>query len=141
MFTIRLGLPDMKALWNALVIKSQKGTLSKDEGLFYKKFGKAMALLANNPKHPGLHSHEIDVLTKRYGTKVWQSYLENKTSSAGRLFWVYGPEAGDITVIGIEPHPENRKRMDMIRFAFRQWTKKMVKSGIHASHCTCALPD
>ena len=49
-----------------------------------------MALLANDPRHPGLKSHEIEALTHRYGMKVWQSYLENKTSGAGRIYWV-GP--------------------------------------------------
>jgi hypothetical protein len=41
--------------------------------------------------------------------KVWQSYLENNKSAAGRLFWVYGPDKEDITIIGIEPHPEDKK--------------------------------
>jgi hypothetical protein len=25
------------------------------------------------------------------------------------MFWVYGPGAGEITVIGLEPHPEDAK--------------------------------
>jgi len=36
--------------------------------------------------------------------------LENNTPGAGRLFWTYGPEKGDITVLAIEPHPEDQKR-------------------------------
>ena len=40
--------------------------------------------------------------------KVWESYLENDTPGAGRLFWVYGPDKGDITVIGLEPHPNDK---------------------------------
>ena len=68
-----------------------------------------MAHLSQNPQHPGLHSHEIPPLSRRYGMKVWQSYLENKTSSAIRMYWVYGPEKQDITVIGLEPHPEDKK--------------------------------
>ena len=28
--------------------------------------------------------------------KVWQSYLENKTSGAMRMYWVYGPDQKDI---------------------------------------------
>lgn len=39
--------------------------------------GKAMRLLANNPRHPGLTGHEIDSLSRWYGMKVWESYLEN----------------------------------------------------------------
>jgi len=109
MFAIRLGVPEMETLWTNLSAKATKGTLGKDEEKLYKKMGKAMAFLANDPKHPGLHSHEIVPLSKRYGMKVWQSYLENKTSGAGRIFWVYGPEKSDITIIGLEPHPEDKK--------------------------------
>ena len=43
------------------------------------------------------------------GMKVWQSYLENKTSGAMRMFWVYGPNQNDITIIGLELHPEDKK--------------------------------
>ena len=110
MFAIRLGVPEMETLWTNLSLKAKKGTLGKDEEKLYKKMGKAMAFLTNDPKHPGLHSHEIEALSKRYGMKVWQSYLENKTSGAGRIYWVYGPEKNDITIIGLEPHPEDKKR-------------------------------
>lgn len=41
--------------------------------------------------------------------KVFQSYLENRTSRAMRMYWVYGPEKGQITIIGLEPHPEDKK--------------------------------
>lgn len=40
--------------------------------------------------------------------KVWQSYLENRPPAAGRIFLVYGPNRGDITIIGIEPHPNDK---------------------------------
>ena len=40
--------------------------------------------------------------------KVWQSYLENHTPQAGRIFWVCGPNQKDITVIGVEPHPNDK---------------------------------
>ena len=70
--------------------------------------GKALYLLSQNPRHPGLESHEIASLSKRYGMKVWQSYLENRTPAAGRIFWVYGPSQGEITIIGIEPHPNDK---------------------------------
>lgn len=109
MFAIRLGIPEMKALWDDLCSKADSSTLSKDEEKLCKKWGKAMALLANDPQHPGLHSHEIDSLTRRYGEKVWQSYLENRNPQAARMYWVYGPGKGEITIIGLEPHPEDKK--------------------------------
>jgi hypothetical protein len=39
---------------------------------------------------------------------VWEPYLENKTPEAGRIFWVYGPNRMEITIIGLEPHPEDK---------------------------------
>ena len=42
--------------------------------------------------------------------KVWESYLENNTPAAGRLFWVYGPGRKDITIIGLEPHPNDKAK-------------------------------
>jgi len=41
--------------------------------------------------------------------KIFQSYLENNVPAAGRFFWAYGPEQGDITILAIEPHPEDQK--------------------------------
>lgn len=109
MFIIRMGIPEMKQLWDDLCKKNSDNSASKDEQQLYKKLGKTLLLLANNPRHPGLCSHDIDELTKRYGIKVWESYLENKTPGVGRIFWVYGPDRQDITIIGIEPHPNDKK--------------------------------
>lgn len=41
--------------------------------------------------------------------KVWQSYLENNKSGARRMYWVYEADRQEITIIGLEPHPENTK--------------------------------
>lgn len=108
-FAIRLGIPEMEDLWNLLQQKKKAGSLSKTGSLLLKKWGNAMAKLANDPFYPGLQTHEIPPLSKRYGIKVWQSYLENKTSRAMRMYWVYGPGHQEITVIGLEPHPEDKK--------------------------------
>jgi hypothetical protein len=110
MFAIRLGVPEMETFWKELCDKVIDGTIGKTEDRLYKKVGKAFVLLSNDPRHPGLRSHEIEALSRRYGVKVWQSYLENKTSGAGRLYWVYGPDKNEITVIGLEPHPEDKKK-------------------------------
>ena len=108
MYKIHLGLPEMKELWDHLCSKAKESTASKADMKLYHQFGKALRLLSENPRHPGLQTHEITVLSKRYGMKVWQSYLENNTPGAGRIFWVYGPEQADITVIGLEPHPNDK---------------------------------
>ena len=108
-FVIRKGVPEVQELWDELDAKLASGRLSRDEAKFFKKLLKVAAYLAADPFHNSLESHEIDPLTRRYGRKVFQSYLENQTPAAGRVFWVYGPEKGEITIIGIELHPEDRK--------------------------------
>ncbi len=108
-FAIRMGIPEMLALWTDLSQKNTTGTISKKELSLYNKWGKAMRLLSQDPSYPSLHTHDIEPLTKRYGIKVWQSYLENNTSRAMRMYWVYGPDRQDITIIGLEPHPEDKK--------------------------------
>ena len=108
MFEIHLGIPEMEELWNSLSGKTNNGSAKRNEIKLYKWMGKAMALLSDNPRHPGLNSHEIASLTARYGMKVFESYLENNTPKAGRIFWVYGPDKKGITIIGLEPHPDDK---------------------------------
>jgi hypothetical protein len=109
-FKIRMGLPEMEAFWNDISTRKLKGKLAKDEERYFKKLVKTLGYLSENPRHNSLASHEIDDLTRKYGFKIFQSYLENNTPSAGRVFWAYGPEKQDITVLAIEPHPEDQKR-------------------------------
>jgi len=104
-----MGVPEMEKFWKEICQRADNNSLGNDKILF-KKLIKTLDYLRNNPHHPGLNTHEIKPLTKRYGRKVWQSYLESSTPSAGRIFWVYGPEKSLITIIGIEPHPENKKK-------------------------------
>jgi hypothetical protein len=105
-----MGVPEMRELYDYLAVGKEAGTLDQDEEKLAKKFFKTLDLLSANPYHNSLESHEIDALTKRVGFKVFQSYLENRKPGAGRLFWAYGPERGQITVLGLEPHPENTTR-------------------------------
>lgn len=109
-FRIRMGVPEMEAYWNNLSTRKLADNLDKDEEKFFKKLVKTLGFLGQNPRHPGLASHEIDDLTRKHGIKIFQSYLENNAPAAGRLFWAYGPEKGDITILAIEPHPEDQKR-------------------------------
>ena len=109
MFSIHIGVPEMEDFWNHLTERVSSGKASKGEVKQYFLIGKALVLLSNNPRHPSLKSHEIDVLSARYGTKVWCSYLQNQVPAAGRLFWAYGPKKEDITIVAIEPHPNDRK--------------------------------
>ena len=108
-FNIRMGLPEMEALWKDLSTRQQEGKLDRDEEKSFKKLVKALCHLGQNPRHNSLASHEIDDLTRKYGFKVFQSYLENNTPSAGRMFWAYGPDRGDITGTGHRAAPRRPK--------------------------------
>lgn len=108
-YDIRMGVPEMLELWTKLQQEYRLGIINKNDAILYKKWGKALRILSSSPDYPGLRTHEIEPLSRRYGIKVWQSYLENKTSGAMRMYWVYGPDRKSITVIGLEPHLEDRK--------------------------------
>jgi hypothetical protein len=86
--------------------KNEKAKSSKVEGLF-KQIHKTVTLLASNPKHPGLKTHEYHSLPHPYdpAQKVFEAYAQNQTPGAYRVFWCYGPEHRQITIIAITPHP------------------------------------
>jgi hypothetical protein len=85
--------------------KNKKSKSSKQEGL-YKQVAKTLSLLTN-PRNPGLRTHEYDSLKHPYekNGKVFEAYAQNATPGAYRVFWCYGPNKGEITVIAITPHP------------------------------------
>lgn len=109
-FVIRLGVPQMQAPWNRLAQGRRRRTLNADDNELAERLGKAVAHLSEDPLYPGLQSHEIPPLSKRYGRKVFESYVEHGTGLGRRLFWVYGPGRSEITLIGLEPHPEDDKQ-------------------------------
>lgn len=86
--------------------KSKKSKASKQEGLF-KQVVKCVALLQENPRHPGLATHEYHSIENPYQphAKVFEAYAQNRTPGAYRVFWCYGPMRDDITIIAITPHP------------------------------------
>jgi len=109
-FNIRMGVPEMEAWWADLSDRQRQSLLNKEEQKFFKKLIKVLGYLQENPRHNSLQSHEIDDLSRKYGLKIFQSHLENNTPAAGRIFWAYGPGKGDITILAVEPHPEDQKR-------------------------------
>lgn len=73
-----------------------------------RKVRRALARLEQNPRHPGLASHLYESFPVDRDVKVWDSYVENNTPSAWRIFWRYGPDESEtpvITVLAIGPHP------------------------------------
>jgi hypothetical protein len=70
-----------------------------------KKVRKTLGLLQLDPRYPSLNSHKYQSLKGANGEDVWDSYVENNTPSAWRLFWHYGPPEDTITILYIGPHP------------------------------------
>ncbi len=81
--------------------------LGDDKGLNkrLKAVRKALGLLETNPRHPGLNTHKFSSLCGPAGEEVFEAYAESKTPAAYRIFWIYGPEQGVITVVAITSHP------------------------------------
>lgn len=105
-FRVYPGVPEIRDRWEELTEAYRNGTLSGEDRALLKRWAKAIRLLRRDPTHPGLRTHEIDALTRRYGRTVFQSYL-GQGEQARRLYWVYGPGRGEITIVGLEPHPED----------------------------------
>lgn len=70
-----------------------------------KKGRKTLGLIQQDPSYPGLQSHKYRSLHGSRGEDVWDSYVENNTPGAWRVFWHYGPSADCITIVTIGPHP------------------------------------
>ncbi len=105
-FEILLGVPDVLNYWTELDSKFEKDALTGKEKIHFTKLIKALRLLASSPRSNSLATHEINVLSEKYGIKIFQSYLENDVPAAGRIFWAYGPDKGQITVLAIESHTQ-----------------------------------
>ena len=78
----------------------------RDEGLV-KQIKKSLGYLQHNPKHPSLQTHPYSSIENPYNPneKVFEAYAQNRTPSAYRIFWCYGPGKKQITVLAITPHP------------------------------------
>jgi len=70
----------------------------------YNAVKKAINLLSQNPRHPGLHTHEYLTLTEKFGKRIFEAYAENHSPGAYRVFWYYGEDKGQITIIYVVPH-------------------------------------
>lgn len=69
------------------------------------KVRRTLGRIQQNPGHPGLNSHKYDSIEGINGEEVWESYVENRTPSAWRVFWHYGPGKNVLTIVTIGPHP------------------------------------
>jgi hypothetical protein len=73
--------------------REQLNRLKTDKGLAkrYKAIKKALLYLSQNPRHPGLRTHEFTTLKGPLGEKVFETYAEQATSAAYRIFLVLRP--------------------------------------------------
>lgn len=78
---------------------------SKEKKAALKAVRKTLALMETDLKHPSLQTHEYSDLEGANAEKVFESYAQNRTPGAYRIFWHYGPKKGQITVVAIVPHP------------------------------------
>jgi hypothetical protein len=75
------------------------------------KVRKALGRLSVDPLYPGLRSHLYQHFPGLEKGRVWDSYVDNRTPAAWRIYWMYGPnevrdgqEVPVITVLVIGPH-------------------------------------
>lgn len=82
-------------------------TKIKKQGLIEKarKIKQTLDKLSENPRHPGLHTHKNNSFKSFENADVFQSYVENRTPDAYRVFWHYGFEKDIIIIDAIIPHP------------------------------------
>lgn len=66
---------------------------------------KALGYMETNIKHPSLNTHKYHSLKAHDGGDVFESYAQNKTPGAYRIFWHYGPGKQQITIISVLQHP------------------------------------
>jgi hypothetical protein len=78
---------------------------STDKKVALKAVRKTLALMETDLRHPSLQTHEYNDLEGAAGEKVFESYAQNRTPGAYRIFWHYGPKKRQITVVAIIPHP------------------------------------
>ena len=79
--------------------------VDKSNKVALKAVVKSLKLMSNNLKHPSLNTHKYDELEGPNGEEVFESYAQNNTPGAYRIFWHYGPEKKTITILLISPHP------------------------------------
>ena len=85
--------------------KKSLTSLSKANPKKYKKVLKTLGLMEINLHHPSLNTHKYDSVSGPNGEEVFEAYVENKTPAAFRVFWFYGPNRGELTILAITPHP------------------------------------
>jgi hypothetical protein len=85
-------------------LKLQELEADKSKSSVLKQIRKTLGLMETNLRHPSLHTHKFDDFKSPLGD-VFESYVQNNTPGAYRVFWAYGPNRRELTIIAITPHP------------------------------------
>ncbi|WCR57360.1 hypothetical protein [Rickettsia asembonensis] len=54
-----------------------------------------------NPRHPSLNTHKYKSVKGNNGEEIFEAYAENNTPATYRIFWHYGPNKDNITILAI----------------------------------------
>lgn len=76
--------------------KSKKGLL--------KQIRRVLGFMETNLRHPSLNTHKFREISCKLGD-VFETYAQNNTPGAYRVFWAYGPAKRELYIIDITPHP------------------------------------
>ncbi len=91
------------------VASAQLAELERSKGLKkrLKAVRSALGKMETNLRHPSLNTHEFTSKTCPHNDKLWESYAENNTPAAYRIFWCYNPPPPKdvLLIIAITPHP------------------------------------
>jgi hypothetical protein len=80
--------------------------LEKKDPKKYNKVRKTLGLMQVNLRHQSLKTHKYNNYPGFEKQEVFESYVENKTPGAFRVFWCYSSsEKRVITILAITPHP------------------------------------
>lgn len=60
--------------------------LSKEKFKQYKAVAKTLGLMQTNLRHPSLNTHKYDAIESPFGAEVFESYAQNKTPGAYKIF-------------------------------------------------------
>ncbi len=69
-----------------------------------KQTRKILGFMETNLRHPSLHTHKFTDIECALGD-VFESYIQNRSPGAHRIFWAYGPKKGELYILSISPHP------------------------------------
>lgn len=70
----------------------------------FKAVAKSLQYLIENPRRPGLQTHQYTSLSGLDSEKVFEAYAEQNTPAAYRIFFYYGRQMGEIVIFAITPH-------------------------------------